>query len=153
MQFRCAHDAVCFGFNNQNRENVKVSDLRRISGAGDLTLGEIIWQAVGIVGKVDRLPHAERSAIHVKCNPFVTYETVRSLADLIGLPPRIESYACVRAYKDDKPSIREIALESGKAVGTIQEMRKKAFDKIDAHYFRGMALLECALGDLIERAA
>ena len=153
MRFRCVYDAVVFGFNNQTRENVKVSDLSRISGAGDMTLEEVIWQAIGIVGKVDRLPHAERSAIHVRCNPMVTYETVRSMADIIGLPPCVESYACVRAYKDDKPSIREIAIETGKSVGTIQGIRKGAFDKIDAHYFRGMALLESALWDLIEKAA
>jgi large subunit ribosomal protein L3 len=31
--------------------------------------------------------------------------------------------------------------------------RKRVFDRLDPFYYRGMALLECALGDLIERAA
>ena len=57
------------------------------------------------------------------------------------------------AYQADKPSIREMAEKYKRSVGTVQATRKLVFDRVDPIYRRGMAMLESALWDLIEKAA
>ena len=152
MRFRSVNAAIKWAMEMKAREIVTTSRYGQISNGGELNAQELHVQAEYIILEIGKLPYAERAAVAIKFDaPRI--ETAMALADEIGYCADRLAIDCVMAYQADKPSIRDMAEKYKRSVGTVQATRKRVFDRIDPIYFRGMALLESSLFDLIEKAA
>lgn len=152
MRFRSANAAIKWAMEMKARDIVTTSRFGEVSSCGELNAQELHAQAEYIILEIGKLPYAERAAVAIKFD-VPRLETAMALADEIGYCADRLAIDCVMAYQADKPSIRDMAEKYKRSVGTVQATRKRVFDRLDPIYFRGMALLEFALWDLIEKAA
>lgn len=151
MRFRSVNAAIKWAMEMKAREIVTTTRFFARTGS-DLNAQELHAQAEYILLEIGKLPYAERATIAIKFDA-PRLETAMALADTIGCCGDKLAIDCVLAYQADKPSIRDMADKYKRSVGTVHATRKRVFDRLDPFYYRGMALLECALGDLIDRAA
>lgn len=151
MRFRSVNAALRWAMEMKAREIVTTSRFGEPTGS-ELNAQEQHAQAEYILLEIGKLPYAERATIAIKFDA-PRLETAMALADTIGYCGDKLAIDCVLAYQADKPSIRDMADKYKRSIGTVHATRKRVFDRLDPIYYRGMALLECALGDLIERAA
>jgi hypothetical protein len=152
MRFRSVNAALKWAMEMKAREIVTTSRFGGMASSGELNAQELHAQAEYILLEIGKLPYAERAAVAIKFDaPRI--ETAMALADEIGYCADRLAIDCVMAYQADKPSIREMAEKYKRSVGTVQATRKLVFDRVDPIYRRGMAMLESALWDLIEKAA
>ena len=152
MQFRSVNAAIRWAMEMKTRDICDTSKYGNVTGGGCLSQQEQHAQAEYILLEIGKLPYAERATIAIKFDA-PRLETAMALADKIGYCGDKLAIDCVLAYQSDKPSIRDMADKYKRSIGTVHATRKRVFDRLDPFYYRGMAMLECALGDLIERAA
>lgn len=161
MQFRSVNAAIRWAVENCAREIVTTSRYGEVTGGHGLTMQELKMQAGNIMSAIWQLPNAERAMIIIVfgCLDRLT-EQAMTLADEIGYCGDKLMADCVLCYKtqtEDKathaPSVRDLAKKYAMPASTVQYRIDKVKHKLDPIYFRAMALLECALGDLIEKAA